>query len=61
MSRDQLTNLPEGRRTAAGLTSPSRAPGSDPFGEARRAANDLLAAWALRELVALRTSKERDG
>ena len=49
------------RPSTEGTASPSRDEGPDPLGEARRAANGILAAWALRELVALRTSKPTDG
>lgn len=47
--------------TAEGATIRSRDPGPDRLGEARRAANSILASWALEELVAKRTSKRTHG
>src|SRR5437870_6179403 len=46
------------RTTGTASRNPVAAP--DRLGEARRAANIIVAAWALRELVALRVSRRTD-
>ncbi len=44
-----------------GAKKQSQGPEPDPLGEVRPAANGILAGWALRELVARRTSKPTNG
>ena len=51
---------PENAR-ATGTASRSPAAAPDWLGEARRAANIIVAAWALRDLVAPRVSRRTDG
>ena len=59
---DQIRErIPPADARATGTASRSPAAAPDRLGEARRAANIIVAAWALRELVALRVSRPTDG
>ena len=61
MTSPKRTANVDPRRTKPGAVSPSRGPrrlGPDPLGEARPAANTILASWALRALLARRALRD---